>query len=662
MEYLINIRNWGFQINRFVHAILIVFFATSTNAQYEISGYIIDSNGEAISNARVTLFNEDEYLFFEVRTTDIGYYNLVLIPEGDYTLGATALKKEYETIGLDVSEDLVDVNFSLEEEFETGNWTIIMDSPEPLGGTDFGILLPDGRIYYCHNTEDPFLFDPIINDTAFIQGDDELQGCVAPALTTEGDLIIVGGTDQEIYGPGTQLVKTFNPETGIWEDRAGLIDYRWYPTMTQLADGNYLVIGGGGSDNPERVKTSEIYNPYSFVTRQVDDIEVGNEVSPIVLLYDGRALMTHRPPQLFNPLEEQWELAADFIQGDRLPNGDHSDHELVLLPDGRVVAIGYKSFDPPNYGNIVEIYSPEANEWTLGQNQLPVRSRAKTVLLPNKEILVMGGEKEDPNDPTPTNQWNYMSITDVYNPYSNSWRRLESLNIAREYHCNTILVPDGRIIAAGGEGSPGNEPNKSVIEAFEPPYLFKGIRPEIHNINKQEFSRGESIEFDIEKTNSPTSIILISLQSVTHFMNTGNNRFLELDFSQNGNRINATLPIDSLDAMPGYYMLFAMVDDIPSVAEIIKVNKEEVVTSVAKIENENDVKIYPNPSLDKVFVKMYGLDEVIIEVYNSSGQCLESRKKSSDIEMINIEHYIPGNYWIKIKIEEQVINYELIKI
>ena len=49
------------------------------------------------------------------------------------------------------------------------------------------------------------------------------------------------------------------------------------------------------------------------------------------------------------------------------------------------------------------------------------------------------------------NQWGYMKLTDLYDPASDSWRRLDDLNYFREYHALTILVPDGRVIAVGGE-------------------------------------------------------------------------------------------------------------------------------------------------------------------------------------------------------------------
>ena len=612
----------------------------NVNGQSDLGG-LVTSEGAPVSNARLTVFNDDLSFFAEVRSTDNGAYQFNDLPEGVYTIGVAALGKEYQTLSITFPDNQEEVNFVLFDEEHPGSWEVIMDSPDPLGGTDLGILLPDGKIFYCHNTKDPFLFDPKTNDTLLIAGDTDVQGCVAPLLLPDGQLIFLGGTGQEIYGPGTRIVKTFDPTTEEWTNQPELFDYRWYPTATLLSNGKILVTGGGGLDNPVRVNSSELYNPTNFTSESVGNIEIGNEVSPIVLLYDGRAFMTHRPPQLFSPETTDWTLAADFVQSDRMPNGDHSDHELVLLPDGKVVAIGYKSFSPPNYESIVEIYNPATDEWMLGQNYAPHRSRAKTVLLPNKKILVMGGEKEDPNDPSHTNQWNYMSLTDCYDPYADSWRRLQDLNIAREYHSITILVPDGRIIAVGGEGAPGNEPALSTIEAFSPPYLFRGVRPEIHSLNQQAFLRGEQIIFDIEKTTEPTAVILQSLQSVTHFMNTGNNRYLDLDFSQMGSTVSAQVPTDSLAALPGYYLLFAMVDDIPSVAKIIKIEPGQIVTKLNGID-EPIVEIFPNPTSG--LLQIHNSGNGIIQIYNAAGQLLEHHQLSEENFTLDITALPSGQY------------------
>lgn len=326
--------------------------------------------------------------------------------------------------------------------------------------------------------------------------------------------------------------------------------------------------GGGNENNPQRCKTSEIMDPATFQWTLAGDIAIDNEVSPIVLLLTGEVLMTHRPPQLFDPKSKTWRIAGDFVQGNRMANGDHADHDMVLLPDGWAVAVGFLSFTPGSPGYMIEIYDPAKDQWKLGANFAPVRSRSNITLLPGKRVLVMGGHKEEGNAPGDTNAWGKLKLVDLYNSTKNSWRRLAELNVAREYHATPVLATDGRVITVGSEGQPGNEPAKSTLEAFRPPYLFRGIRPEIRSLAQSSAIRGGSIDFEVTRTSAPTSVILMSLSSNTHFMDSRNNRYLELSFEINASKVRASVPADPNCIPLGYYMLMAMVDDIPSPAII----------------------------------------------------------------------------------------------
>ena len=485
-------------------------------AAQDVSGQVTDAGGGPVAGARVTLFTGNLSIFQETRSDASGAYQIAGIPAGSYQLGVAAPGYGYQEAAVTVTGSL-SRSFTLGPETEPGRWDILGNTPDSFGGTNCGILLPDGRAFYCHDTIDPLIIDPVTGQFSFPPASGKLQGCFMPAVLIDGRVIFVSGTNTPVYGPGTTDVKTFDPLTSQWLTLPSLNDGRWYPTLTQLPDGDLLAIGGGGINNPVRVKTCEVMDPATKIWSPVGDVAIGNEQSPIALLYTGEVLMTHRPPQLYNPAAKTWRAAADFVQGNRMPNGDHSDHEIVLMPNGEAVAIGFKSFDPANDpGNLVEIYDPIANQWRLGANFAPVRSRAAVVLLPNQKILVTGGEKEDPGDPTPTNAWNYMALTDLYDPATNSWRRLAAMNIAREYHQTPLLIPDGRIMTLGGEGQPGVEPPLSTAEIFTPPYLMRGVRPEIKDLEeitlKRFYLEGDTVRLQPE--NEAMEAILVPAENV----------------------------------------------------------------------------------------------------------------------------------------------------
>lgn len=321
-------------------------------------------------------------------------------------------------------------------------------------------MLPDGRVMYCHDTLDPVIVDPVTNERFQAPESPRLQGCHAVALMPDGRLLYVGGADQPFYGPGTRQVKIFDPEVMLWSFSPELNDFRWYPTMAPLPGGGFVTLGGGGANNPIRVNTSETLDLTTMEWTPAGNVAIGNEVSPVITLFIGQILMTHRPPQLYDPGSRTWSLSGDFVQADRMANGDHADHELVMLADGRVLAIGFLSFTG-NPGEMTEIYDPDLDSWDLRANVAPVRSRASVLQTPDQRILVMGGKKEDLADPTPVNAWGQVALTDAYDPATDSWRRLDDMTMAREYHAMPILLPDARVLISAGEGSREVSPSRA---------------------------------------------------------------------------------------------------------------------------------------------------------------------------------------------------------
>ena len=554
-------------------ALLLIVATLSVSAldAAELTGVVRSHSGEPIAQARVTLVDPSTR---ETRAATDGTFRFTSLTSGTYVLGASARDREYveRTVSIAAADQTLSEALVLGPERHVGRWTTVgRFDHRRFGGTNSGVLLQDGRIIYCHDTIDPVIFDPSSNATTTPPASPRIQGCHSVRLLQDGRVLYVGGADVPVYGPGTRQVKTFDPAIGEWTVLTELAAARWYPTLVQLANGELLAIGGGGLQNPVRTATSEICDPRTMTWSPAGNIAIGNEVSPVVLLPNGEVLMTHRPPQRFDPETRTWRAAADFVQSNRTPDGDHADHEVVAMPDGAVVAIGYRPYGPaPSSASIVEIYDPARDRWRRGPTLAPLRSRPSIVLLPDKRVLALGGYKEE-HDPTPTNAWGYMAVADLFDAVRESWRRLEPMSVAREYHAVPILIPDGRVVVIGGEGMPGVEPDTNVIEVFEPPYLFRGPRPEVRNLSSTTLRRGGTVSFDVTNTSTPTSVILIGTAARTHFMDSGNARPIELPFVQNGTRVTVTIPKEAEAAPLGHYMLFVMVDDIPSVATIVKV-------------------------------------------------------------------------------------------
>ena len=68
---------------------------------------------------------------------------------------------------------------------------------------------------------------------------------------------------------------------------------------------------------------------------------------------------------------------------------------------------------------------------------------------------------------------------EVWDPATGEWSTWASAAVSRVYHSTTMLLPDGRLLHAGG-GDGANLPRELSAELFTPPYLLRGCAPRDH--------------------------------------------------------------------------------------------------------------------------------------------------------------------------------------
>ena len=218
-----------------------------------------------------------------------------------------------------------------------------------------------------------------------------------------------------------------------------------------------------------------------------------SEFTPAALLYTGEVLITWLPAHLYNPTSGQWRLTGGFVQPDR-GYPDHSDHSLIVMAYGRAAVIGVKPGKSGQNTAMAEIYDPATQTWSARGSPVLRRFRPEVVQLPDGEVLVAAGDTSPPTNLVP-NAHGVVKWTDLFDPIAGTWRRVADMNQFREYHAVTVLVPDGRVISTGGTVIEfGNPPNSSDVEAFSPPYLFKGVRRQITGLSSTVLSRGALVQ------------------------------------------------------------------------------------------------------------------------------------------------------------------------
>ena len=176
---------------------------------------------------------------------------------------------------------------------------------------------------------------------------------------------------------------------------------------------------------------------------------------------------------------------------------------------------------------------------------------------------------------------------ELWNPATGQWRTLAAMQVTRQYHSTALLLPDARVLSAGG-GICGTCDAVGYLaknaEVFSPPYLFKkdgsgelAPRPEITSA-PDEVTYDAPFAISTPNAASIRKVALVRLGAVTHSVNM-EQRYVPLSFTAGSGAVNATAPANANVAPPGVYMLFVIgADGVPSVARMVRVGHEPTTT------------------------------------------------------------------------------------
>ena len=161
----------------------------------------------------------------------------------------------------------------------------------------------------------------------------------------------------------------------------------------------------------------------------------------------------------------------------------------------------------------------------------------------------------------------------IWNPANNGWTTAATASKMRLYHSVSMLLPDARVVTAGG-GAPGPQNNLNA-EIYTPPYLYKqdmsatlATRPVI-TAAPTTATWGKAVAVTTDVTGI-SKVTLVKTGSVTHTVDF-DQRFINLSFTASSKTLNVTMPANANTAPPGFYMLFVFNSaGVPSVAKIIR--------------------------------------------------------------------------------------------
>jgi hypothetical protein len=491
-----------------------------------------------------------------------------------------------------------------------GKWDLLY--PLEPGGSPFPIehaaLLHTYDVVFLADTTNTLLWDPSDETTPLLTllktADTGLTSdvvCCGHSFLSDGQLLAVGGGGLGPGNPTSNQGWKFNPTTRTWTRTAGdMGTLRWYPTVLTLGDesgaagssGRALVINGGGP--PVMEIYSEISGTFSPLSVLGPVNKTFQQNYPSLRLLPGGEVF-YTPTGFGNcgtgsvyPLSDpsayftfSGPLSGSWTEIGPGMNRTKGMAALLLQPTYpfvRVIVVGGGDTGTSSTAQMINL-STLSPSWGTPTSIPDGRTRVNVnvVLLPDGDVFVCGGTQTPPHS-----CWRFKPSTAI-----SPWSEMDELNAPRHYHSCALLLPSGKVMAAGGAASGGCTVSvENTIEVFSPPYLFNpdgspASRPRILTINGAEPTRvtaptvdhGSTFTIETPEAADIAKVVLVRPMAVTHQTDT-EQRVIQCTFMKTGAYILcATAPDGSQPhamAPRGYYMVFILTSaGVPSEGRFI---------------------------------------------------------------------------------------------
>lgn len=426
--------------------------------------------------------------------------------------------------------------------------------------------------------------------------------CAGAAHMWDGDLLLAGGDGYRGGAPGSAdgaVVNSnvFNPQNNAWTALEDMASARWYSTVAALPNGEMLTFGGNygqepfaevlGLDRRWRPLPIDSQMPYAYSgdyhwlqvtpTGQVASFGPHNTLGLLDTGGSGR-----------------WRTLSNTR--DTVPYrgyGSFAPYQTgkVLVTGG----VGYYGEGPISERSAV-VLDLNTMRATATSDMLYSRSQHNLTVLPDGKVLATGGHssKQSLIDLTAP-----VLPSEMWDPATGEWREMAPLARTRQYHSTSLLLPDGRVlVGGGGYCGPCTTYNyhEQNAELYSPPYLFDqngelATRPAVSGV-PQRLNYGQV--FTVQTAAAIARAVLIKPGSTTHSHNQ-EQRLIELPVEAGTDGLTLAAPSHRNLAPPGHYLLFLLDQNgVPSQADTVLIGQPIVNPgqAVAQSTLSGDLDIY----------------------------------------------------------------------
>lgn len=485
-----------------------------------------------------------------------------------------------------------------------GQWSEVQ--PWPLLAVH-AVLMDNGQVLAWDATPDDFDDDPHTAEVkttrvtiwdpetgAHVQADNNTNTdlfCAGAAHLWDGDLLLAGGDDFPGGAPGTaegasSNSNIFHPGDASWTRLENMASARWYSTVAALPSGEMLTFGGNyqvepfaevlGLDRRWRSLPIAAQMPYPY----------SGDYQWLQVRADGQ-VASFGPHNTLGLLDTAGAGLWRTLPGarDEVPYRGYGS--FAPFAPGQVLVtggVGYYTTGPVSERSAVVLDLDTMRPRPTADMLYP-RSQHNLTVLPDGTVLATGGHGSgaaliDLDAP--------VLASELWDPQTEQWRELAPLARTRQYHSVGLLLPDARVLVAGG-GYCGPcdtfDYHEQSAEVFSPPYLFnddgsEAPRPQLADVPER-VNYGASFGLELRSDKALERLVLLKPGSTTHSHNQ-EQRYIPLDWSRDGDRVTARAPAHRNLAPPGHYLLFAVdADGVPSHGEFVLVGQPSVVAGQA---------------------------------------------------------------------------------
>ncbi|MEZ0089309.1 fibronectin type III domain-containing protein [Streptacidiphilus sp. EB129] len=437
------------------------------------------------------------------------------------------------------------------------------------------IVLDSGKLLQWDGWETPEpteVYDPVAKTFTTVTAPSSIF-CAGNAKLPDGRVLVAGGYGQTSTGKlGIVDTNIFDPASQTWSKVADMHQPRWYPDLTELADGRYVAISGNSSDSSTWSDTPEVYDPVRNTWTQLTSIstsQVHEEEYPFSYLAPNGKVFTIGPSE-----DVSYWLDANAQTWTPVGQSGLRNGSSVMYQPGKILYSGGApsvTATTPSVAGAATIDLNAPNPvWKPIAPMNYARVYHTLTMLPDGRVLAVGGEPTS----SQTQVTSGVLPAEIWDPATGQWTTIGPIATARNYHSTAVLQPDGTVlIAGGGHEESSSDPGQYSAQVYSPSYLFNGPRPTIS-------SAAASAHYgDVQTVVTPdaasvSAVNLVSFGADTHQADM-DQHFVPLSFTagQAPGTLNVTMPQSGAYAPPGDYMLFIVTrNGVPSVAHTIHVS------------------------------------------------------------------------------------------